>query len=414
MRLAATLAATITMLLSASGDAVATAPLVPRMERVDHCSWDRPGHNPFMGDVVAAIDRYTEIPTPVRMRLKQRMQARQYDDLVDIRRDEIRGRARYEPAIRDMHFGIDRVCRQVSRAGWTARMHERGLVYCEAGHCILVPTVCRNVSRVERLPTPVAEVAESGLPDGGRVSPPMAAAAEQPKAEVGSAGAGAGAPVAPTGAMPFAEPAAGTNTTPGPADSGALPGGIAGNSPARGGGAAGGRGGSPPVWPLVSSGWDLGAGASGGSFGRFVGGLVQSGARIVPCLAHGGDRGHIRVASGWRVATGGRPARLAERGRGRSGPRAGFRRRPRRHDRRCAIARPSHVRAGRSNPMPNFIDALRRMLRYIGAWRAVGLAVGVRETREGRTAARQGPRGGGAGKALSLWHWRVNMPPLWG
>ena len=162
MRLAATLAATITLLLSASGAAVAAAPLVPRMERVDHCSWDRPGHNPFMGDVVAAIDRYTEIPTPVRMRLKQRMQARQYDDLVDIRRDEIRGRARYEPAIRDMHFGLDRVCRQVSRAGWTAQMHERGLVYCEAGHCILVPTVCRNVSRIERLPSAAAEVAASG------------------------------------------------------------------------------------------------------------------------------------------------------------------------------------------------------------------------------------------------------------
>ncbi len=166
MRLAATLAATITLLLSASGDAVAAAPLVPRMERVDHCSWDRPGHNPFMGDVVAAIDRYTEIPTPVRMRLKQRMQARQYDDLVDIRRDEIRGRARYEPAIRDMHFGIDRVCRQVSRAGWTAQMHERGLVYCEAGHCILVPTVCRNVSRIERLPSAAGR--RTGRHDGGR------------------------------------------------------------------------------------------------------------------------------------------------------------------------------------------------------------------------------------------------------
>jgi len=371
MRLAATLAAVTTLLLSASGGAVAAAPLVPRMERVDHCSWDRPGHNPFMGDVVAAIDRYTEIPTPVRMRLKQRMQARQYDDLVDIRRDEIRGRARYEPAIRDMHFGIDRVCRQVSREGWTAQMHERGLVYCEAGHCILVPTVCRNVSRVERLPTLVAEAADSGLPDGGRVSPPMAAAAaEQPKAEVGSAGAGAS--VAPTGAMPFADPTAGTNSMPGPADSGALLGGIAGNGPARGGGTAGGRGGSPPVWPLVSGGWDLGAGASGGSFGRFVGGLVQSGARIVPCLAHGGDRGHTRVASGWRVATGGRPARLAERGRGRTGPREGFRRRPRRHGRRCAIARPSHVRAGRLNLMPNFINALRRVLRYIGFRRASG------------------------------------------
>ena len=147
------------------------------MERVDHCSWDRPGHNPFMGDVVAAIDRYTEIPTPVRMRLKQRMQARQYDDLVDIRRDEIRGRARYEPAIRDMHFGIDRVCRQVSRAGWTAQMHERGLVYCEAGHCILVPTVCRNVSRIERLPSAVAAAQDdtmAGAPQGRATASPSA------------------------------------------------------------------------------------------------------------------------------------------------------------------------------------------------------------------------------------------------
>jgi hypothetical protein len=177
MRLAATLAAMITLLLSASGDAVAAAPLVPRMERVDHCSWDRPGHNPFMGDVVAAIDRYTEIPTPVRMRLKQRMQARQYDDLVDIRRDEIRGRARYEPAIRDMHFGIDRVCRQVSRAGWTAQMHERGLVYCEAGHCILVPTVCRNVSRIERLPSAVTAAQDDtpvGAPQGRATASPSA------------------------------------------------------------------------------------------------------------------------------------------------------------------------------------------------------------------------------------------------
>ena len=29
-------------------------------------------------------------------------------------------------------------------------MQERGLVYCESGQCILVPTVCRNVSRIAR------------------------------------------------------------------------------------------------------------------------------------------------------------------------------------------------------------------------------------------------------------------------
>ena len=140
----------------AAGQAAASPAYVPRMERVAACSWDRPGHNPFMGDVVAAVDRYTDIPTAVRVRLKQRMQARQYDDFVDIRRDSISGRVAYEPGIRDMHFGLDQVCRQVTRERWTAQTHERGVVYCEQDHCILVPTVCRNVSRIERRPALVA------------------------------------------------------------------------------------------------------------------------------------------------------------------------------------------------------------------------------------------------------------------
>lgn len=150
--------------LAMVGDAVAAANWAPRMEQVARCDWDRPGHNPFMGDVVAAIDRYTEIPTPVRMRLKQRMQTRKYDDLVDIRRDSITGRHQYAPTIRDMHFGLDRVCRQVSRSNWTTQTRERGLVYCEAGHCILVPTVCRNVSRIERRPNLVAAAQEGASP----------------------------------------------------------------------------------------------------------------------------------------------------------------------------------------------------------------------------------------------------------
>jgi hypothetical protein len=32
------------------------------------CSWDRPGVNPFMGDVVAAVDRYQDIPAAPRER----------------------------------------------------------------------------------------------------------------------------------------------------------------------------------------------------------------------------------------------------------------------------------------------------------------------------------------------------------
>jgi hypothetical protein len=105
-----------------------------------------------MGDVVAAVDRYRDIPPEVRERLKERMATREYDDLVEIRRDSMTGRAGYDygSTISDMHFGTNQVCRTVTRNSWTPQMQERGLVYCECGHCILVPTVCRNVSRVTR------------------------------------------------------------------------------------------------------------------------------------------------------------------------------------------------------------------------------------------------------------------------
>lgn len=127
-----------------------TASAADRSATSERCDWNRPGHRPFMGDVVGAVDRYTDIPTDVRTRLKARMAERQYDEIVSIRRDSIVGKADYSPTIRDMHFGPGRVCKQVSRAKWTAAMQERGLVYCEDRHCILVPTVCRNVSRIAR------------------------------------------------------------------------------------------------------------------------------------------------------------------------------------------------------------------------------------------------------------------------
>ena len=41
-----------------------------------------------------------------------------------------------------MHFGQGQVRRTVTRAKCGNDMVERGLVYCENSHCILVPTVC--------------------------------------------------------------------------------------------------------------------------------------------------------------------------------------------------------------------------------------------------------------------------------
>jgi hypothetical protein len=108
-----------------------------------------------MGDVLAAVDRYRDIPAETRGALKARMLAHQYDDIAEIRRDTITGTQTYTD-LRDMHFGEGRLCRLPSRALWSAQHTERGLVYCEQEHCLIVPTVCRNVSRVTRTGVPPA------------------------------------------------------------------------------------------------------------------------------------------------------------------------------------------------------------------------------------------------------------------
>lgn len=133
------------------------------------CSWDRPGVDPYMGDLPSAVDRYTDIPADIRSELKMRMQRRTYDAVAVITRDEIvaPGGERFG-LLRDMHFGSGRVCAEVTRAKWTDDMQERGLVYCEQGHCVIVPTVCRNVSRVSRLVPPPLRVNE--IPGGSALA----------------------------------------------------------------------------------------------------------------------------------------------------------------------------------------------------------------------------------------------------
>jgi hypothetical protein len=265
---------------AASPSAASTA-RAPRDDTVARCSWDRPGRNAFRGDVVAAVDRYRDIPTPVRMKLKERMAARQYDDIVDIRRDSIEGKFQYAAAIRDMHFGAGKVCREVTRQRWTDKTHERGLVYCESEHCILVPTVCRNVSRIDRGPSLVAGdrllappgAAPTDVATPGREVPAAAAAAPtvpEPAAPVASsfseAVAGAVVPLFPTpgGTTPLGD---GSLTIPAPTDGAFNPpvpfvvvpggGGGGGLAPIPGGGGGGGGGGG-------DGGGDGGGGGGGG------------------------------------------------------------------------------------------------------------------------------------------------------
>lgn len=169
------------------------------------CEWRSPAHDSYMGDVPSAVDSYTDIPKATRERLKTRMQRLDYDDIVGIRRDSIEGNFRYEPALRGMHFGKEGMCGEVTRKSWQPAHEERALAYCEDGQCIVVPMVCRNVSRVVRRPA----VTGGGSPGGGAGAPgepllfdPPAAGLPAPQAAPDDPTAHPLAVVPPTAGLP--------------------------------------------------------------------------------------------------------------------------------------------------------------------------------------------------------------------
>lgn len=118
---------------------------------VTACSWNNPGANPYVGQVPNAVYSYADIPKPIQDRLYSRMLRQDYDDIALIGSETIMGAHVYSD-LRQMHFGNGKRCEAVDRSKWSGRM-ERGLIYCEAEHCLIVPTICRNVSRVTRVMT---------------------------------------------------------------------------------------------------------------------------------------------------------------------------------------------------------------------------------------------------------------------
>lgn len=118
------------------------------------CTWNDPGIDPYTGSARAAIMAFAQIPQGVRAALVTRAESKDlaYDEVVVIDRDAIRGRARYAPELRSMHFGSrGRICDTVSRAGWAPDHVETAMVFCESGYCVARPAVCNNWSIVLRL-----------------------------------------------------------------------------------------------------------------------------------------------------------------------------------------------------------------------------------------------------------------------
>jgi hypothetical protein len=114
---------------------------------VASCSWTNPGHDRFTG-TDAAVEDFHDIPAPVRAVLRDRMRRHDFDDIATITNDRIKGAAEYGE-LRDMHFGANKMCKTVERK-WKPDHKEVGIVYCEADHCLIVPTVCGNIAMVTR------------------------------------------------------------------------------------------------------------------------------------------------------------------------------------------------------------------------------------------------------------------------
>lgn len=131
---------------------------------IDVCTWDAPGADRYTGTTAAAVASYADIPEPARRELLRKVDRHEFDDMVVVTRDAISGTREYSAVITGMHFGSrGKVCRTVTRNKWADSASEGGLVYCADNHCILIPAVCGNVSRVTRRTPPVPQLPATGL-----------------------------------------------------------------------------------------------------------------------------------------------------------------------------------------------------------------------------------------------------------
>jgi len=155
---------------------LAAAALIAGLQVDPVCVWNDRGTHRVTVPVSTLVDHYIDIPKATRDKLKQRIDRFQYDEMATIGKQGVGSDLWRYSGMTYMHFGTGkRVCGQVKTDHWVDGDIERGMVFCQDGHCLIVPTVCSNLARVERLEflggkkdTPPAESAGGS----GGVTPP--------------------------------------------------------------------------------------------------------------------------------------------------------------------------------------------------------------------------------------------------
>lgn len=131
------------VLAAASAHAWAIAP--------NRCDWNNPGVNPFRGSPLFAVLGYDGIPGWTKTVLATRVAfGVTPTDYATITRGKIESQAgySYSPFLTEMHFGNGEKCTLPDRGKWSEDRKEKSPVWCFQGHCITVPKICNNVSRI--------------------------------------------------------------------------------------------------------------------------------------------------------------------------------------------------------------------------------------------------------------------------
>lgn len=115
------------------------------------CDWNNPGVNPFRGSPLHAVLGYEDIPIWPRLVLATRAGfGVTPTDYATITRGYIASATGYSyaPVLTDMHFGKGEKCALPDRTKWPESRQEPAAVWCFQGHCVAIPNVCSNVSRI--------------------------------------------------------------------------------------------------------------------------------------------------------------------------------------------------------------------------------------------------------------------------
>lgn len=112
------------------------------------CSWDKTGHDPYTGSTYTAVMGFKDMDYRSRLALNMLIQWGKPTDVVSIGQYAITGSKDYvySPILKDMHFGKNRKCATVSRAGWSPTHIEVADAYRVGNYCALKPKVCGNLS----------------------------------------------------------------------------------------------------------------------------------------------------------------------------------------------------------------------------------------------------------------------------